>query len=57
MFDLYVNVCIMTVDEVHGGQKRESDPLKLESQWLRVVMWRLGMEPGSCARGVSDLHC
>lgn len=32
MFCLCVNVCIIIVGGDHGDQRRESDPLKLESQ-------------------------
>jgi hypothetical protein len=38
-----------------GGQKRASDPLKLE---LQTPMWVLGIEPGSSGRATTALdHC
>lgn len=48
-------VCTMCA-RVRGSQKRELDPLIIESQGLWAVMWALGSEPGSSARTASALE-
>lgn len=50
-----LHVCLGTtcLADSCGGQKREWDSCEWSYRWLRIAMWLLGMEPGSCGRAAS----
>lgn len=49
--------CIMHMSDACRSQKRVSDPLELELQWIQATMCVLGSEPWSSVRAVSALRC
>lgn len=56
----WVCMCVHTCAcvSVHTGQKRTSDPLKLELQMVvSRLTWVLGPKLWTCKRVVGSLHC
>lgn len=53
MFWLHVSLAIIYVSGTQQGQKKVSDPFKLE---LHMGMWMLGIEPGLSGRAEGALN-
>jgi hypothetical protein len=57
VFCLHICLCTVCVPGAHGSQRRVSDPLELELQFVVSCHVVLGIKPRSSEKVVSSLNC